>query len=321
LKLLRQVNSQAAIGLLYLLQSGFNQGSNMKKSARKMVAGLSFRFFLLLLLLAGASWALPQQPAPKATSPAQSPAADVRARVTETAIDSTISDDPAVGKMLAVYSPKVRELEVVLGKLTGELKKGGTGSGSLGNFVTDGMRAQASLKIGKPVAVALMNGGGMRRNTIGEGDLKARDIFELLPFENALVTLDLTGEQLMKMLQMIVSRREGQSGARIVYKTNADKTSELVSAKLREASGEKDIDPKAAYTIVTIDYLYRVGGTTYGVLREGKDLKELGITLRDAIMNYVKSETAAGRDIKPNLDGRFVFDKANSAPSAEAPPQ
>jgi hypothetical protein len=38
-------------------------------------------------------------------------------------------------------------------------------------------------------------------------------------------------------------------------------------------------------------------------------------------MDYVKSETAAGRDIKPNLDGRFVFDRANSAPTAEVPPQ
>ena len=295
----------------------------MKKSARKMVAGLSFRSLLLLLLLAGASRALPQQPAPKTTTPAKTPATplDVHARVTETAMDATTPDDPAVGKMLAVYSPKVRELEVVLGKLKGELRKGGAGSGSLGNFVTDGMRAQARLKIGKPVAVALMNSGGMRRSTIGEGELKARDIFELLPFENALVTLDLTGEQLMKMLQMIVSRREAQSGARIIYKINADKTSELVSAKLREAAGEKDIDPSATYTIVTIDYLYRVGGSTYGILREGKNVKELGVTLRDAIMDYVKSETAAGRDIKPNLDGRFVFDRANSAPTAEVPPQ
>lgn len=295
----------------------------MKKSARKMVAGLSFRLLLLLLLVAGAPRALPQQTAPKTTTPAQSPAtaADARPRVTETAIDATTPDDPAVSKMLAVYSPKVNELEVVLGKLTGELKKGGTGSGSLGNFVTDGMRAQASLKTGKPVAVALMNSGGIRRNTIGEGELKARDIFELLPFENALVTLDLTGDQLLKMLQIIVSRHEAQSGARIVYKTNADKTSELVSAKLREASGEKDIDPKETYTIVTIDYLYRVGGSTYGMLSEGKNMKELGITLRDAIMNYVKAETAAGRDIKPNLDGRFVFDKANSAPTGEVPPQ
>jgi 2',3'-cyclic-nucleotide 2'-phosphodiesterase (5'-nucleotidase family) len=282
----------------------------MMKSARKMLAGLPIPLLLLVLLLTSAPPALAQQPAPKTTAPAP---ADVRARATETQVDSSISDDPAVDKLLAVYSPKVRELDVVIGKLKGELRKSGAGSGSLGNFVTDGMRAQASLKTGKPVALALMNGGGIRRPTIGEGELMARDIFELLPFENALVTLDLTGEQLLKLLQMIVSKREAQSGARVVYKTNADKTSELVSAKLRTASGERDIDPKATYTIVTIDYLYQVGGSTYGVLREGKDMKPLGITLRDAIINYVKSETAAGRDIKPNLDGRFFFDRANSA--------
>lgn len=223
--------------------------------------------------------------------------------------------------MLAVYSPKVRELEVVLGKLRGELKKSGTGAGSLGNFITDGMRAQASLKTGKPVAVALMNGGGIRRNAIGEGELKARDIFELLPFENALITVDLTGEQLTRLLQMIVAAREAQSGARIVYKTNADKTSEMESAKLLDAGGAKDIDPKATYTIVTIDYLYRVGGSRYGMLQAGTNMKELGITLRDAIMNYVKLETAAGREIKPNLDGRFVFDKANSAVPEEVRPE
>jgi 2',3'-cyclic-nucleotide 2'-phosphodiesterase (5'-nucleotidase family) len=222
--------------------------------------------------------------------------------------------------MLAVYSPKVRELEVVLGRLRGELKKSGTGAGSLGNFITDGMRAQASLKTGKPVAMALMNGGGIRRNTIGEGELKARDIFELLPFENALITVDLTGEQLTRLLQMIVSAREAQSGARIVYKTNADKSSEMESAKLLEADGVKEIDPNATYTIVTIDYLYRVGGSRYGMLQAGKNMKELGITLRDAIMYYVKLETAAGREIKPNLDGRFVFDKANSALPEEVRP-
>jgi hypothetical protein len=38
-------------------------------------------------------------------------------------------------------------------------------------------------------------------------------------------------------------------------------------------------------------------------------------------MNYVKFETAAGREIKPNLDGRFVFDKANSAVPEEGRPQ
>lgn len=293
----------------------------MKKSARKMICGWSLPLLLLVLLLTSAPTALSQQPAPKAAAAPTQAGADVRARVTETAVDASIPDDPLVDKMLAVFSPKVRELDVVLGKLKGELKKSGVGSGSLGNFVADGMRAQASLKTGKPVAFALMNGGGIRRSAIAEGELKARDIFELLPFENALVTLDLTGEQLMKLLRTVVSGREAQSGARIVYKTNADKKSELVSAKLREAGGEKEIDPNATYTIVTIDYLYRVGGNTYGVLREGKNMKELGITLRDAVMNYVKSETAAGRDIKPNLDGRFAFDRALSAVPEEVRPQ
>ncbi|MDX6383564.1 MAG: hypothetical protein QOK48_1137, partial [Blastocatellia bacterium] len=293
----------------------------MKISARKMRV-LSVA---LLVLAFGAPASLAQQPAPKTSSTPAQPqtsqppkGADVHARVTETAVDASIPDDAPVDQMLAVYSPKVRELDVVIGKLKGELRKGGTGAGSLGNFVTDGMREQAAVKTGKPITMALMNAGGMRRSTIGEGEIRARDVFELLPFENALVTIDLTGAQLLRLMQTIVAKREAQSGARLVYKTNADKTTELVSAKLRDTSpGEKDINPNATYTIVTIDYLYRVGGTTYGMLQEGKNMKELGITLRDALMNYVKAETAAGRDIKPNLDGRFVYDRAGSAAPEE----
>src|SRR5574341_1356574 len=141
----------------------------------------------------------------------------------------------------------------------------------------------------------------------------ARDIFELLPFENALVTLELTGEQLMRLLRMIVASREAQSGAQVVYFTNADKTDEIEGAKLRTPSGERDIDPEATYRVVTIDYLVNVGGDRYAVLREGKNLRPLGITLRESIIAYVKSETAAGRAIKPNLDGRFSLDRAKSA--------
>jgi 2',3'-cyclic-nucleotide 2'-phosphodiesterase (5'-nucleotidase family) len=289
----------------------------MKESVRKMLSGRAIALLPLVLLLTGATQVRPQQPAPKNQSPPTP--ADVRARVTESAVDSATPNDPAVDQMLAPYSPRVRELEVVIGKLKGELRKGGMGAGALGNFVTDGMRWQANLKTGKPVALSLMNAGGMRRNTIGEGELKARDIFELLPFENALVTIDLTGEQLTKLLQMIVAKHEAQSGARLIFKTNVDKSAELVSAKLRDGTGDKNIDPKAIYTITTIDYLYRVGGSTYGILQEGKNMKELGITLRDALMNYVKAETAAGRDIKPNLDGRFVFDRAGSAPAEVSP--
>ena len=92
----------------------------MMNSARKMLGRPSSQLFLLLLLLTSAPRALAQQPAPKTSAPTnQSPAGETHGRVTETLIDSSIPDDQAVDKMLAVYGPKVRELDVVLGKLTG----------------------------------------------------------------------------------------------------------------------------------------------------------------------------------------------------------
>ena len=300
----------------------------MKKSTRKTVGRVALPLVLLLLLSLSA--AVSAQPAAKTSAPPpkpqpQAPARTTRglpARVTETPVDSSIPNDPSVDKMLVAYSPKVRELEVVVGKLRGELTKSGMGAGSLGNFVADGMRSLASFKLGQPIDLAVMNSGGLRRNTIGEGELRARDIFELLPFENALVTLELTGEQVMKLLGVVVSGREAQSGARITYIIEADKSAELESAKLLDKDGhEREIDPRATYRVVTIDYLIDVGGDRYAILREGKNVRPLGVTLRDAIIAYVKSETAAGREIKPNLDGRFVLDRIKSVLNGEAPPQ
>jgi 2',3'-cyclic-nucleotide 2'-phosphodiesterase (5'-nucleotidase family) len=274
-----------------------------------------------LLMIAGCAGVWAQPATPKASPPPVT-AADIQARPTQVMVDSSVADDPAVDKMLAAYSPKVRELDAVIGNLKGELRKGGTGAGSMGNFVADGMRAQGSLKLGQPVDIAIMNGGGLRRSAISEGVLRSRDIFELLPFENALETVELTGDQLKKLLAVVLSSREAQSGARIVYFIKPDKTSEIESAKLRGASGvENNIDPNATYRVVTIDYLLNVGGARYAILREGKNRKALGLTLRDAIIAYVKSETAAGREIKPSLDGRFSLDRTKSATTEDAPPQ
>ena len=292
------------------------------RSVLKIVSSLGFGLWLLLVSFSVVDPANAQQPAPAASpNPSTSSAPrDVKAQVTERLIDSSIPDDPAVDQMLAAYIPKVRALDTILGKLKGELKKGGMGAGSLGNFVADGMRAQASARLGKRIDLAIMNGGGLRRNTISEGELRARDIFELLPFENALVTLDLSGEQILKLLGVVVSGREAQSGARLTYMIKADKSSQLETAMLRDEQGrDQEIDPKATYTIVTIDYLVNVGGERYSVLREGRNTKPVGITLRDAIMDYVKSETAAAREIKPRLDERFILDRANSVLSGEAP--
>ena len=252
------------------------------------------------------------QPAPSATP------TNIRAKVTQTAVDSSLSDDPAVEKMLEAYSPKVRALDQTIGKLTGDLKKGGVGGGSLGNFVADAMRALASGKLGKPIWLAVTNSGGLRKNVIAEGNLTHRDVFELLPFENALVAFDLTGEQVLELLRLVTSRRDAQSGARITYRVNPDKQLELESARFLVDGVEKEIDPAAVYTVISIDYLLNVTGSDYAtVLKKATNTRPLGLTTRDAITDYIKAETAAGRDIRSTLDGRFVFDKAASGGAEE----
>lgn len=250
------------------------------------------------------------------TAPPSAPL-DINVKASEREVDESVAADPAVEAVITPYSGRVHELERPIGKLAADLKRGGMGGGSLGNFVADALRDRAQAKLGKPVLLAVINSSGLRKNSITAGDISTSDIYQLLPFENALVTLDLTGEQLRRFLDVTVARRNAQAGARILYRSNPEtKQSEIVSVKLGAAGAEREIDPKAVYTIVTIDYLVKRGGD-YAVLQEGKNERELGLTMRDAVIDYVKSETAAGRTLRANLDGRFKYDRSTATKPEE----
>jgi len=227
--------------------------------------------------------------------------------VTETLVDETLADDPDILKMLEPYRARVRELDTVIGRLKGELRKTRIGAGTLGNFVTDGLRAEASRKLGKPITVMVTNSGGMRKNSIAEGELRVRDIFELLPFENKLITVDMSGTQLLRLLAIVLTEQDAQSGARITYRLTAGEKPEFVSAKLINTQGrEQAIDPKAIYRVATIDYLYNLKSGNYSILQEARNLEPIGITMRDALMNYVKTENANERPIRATMDNRFT---------------
>ena len=283
---------------------------------------VQFALALLLCVFAFASESVFAQAAaqPKLSASPEPSTTEIKGRVTELSVDATIPDDQGFEKMLAAYSPKVRALDTVIGKLTGDLRKGGTGAGSLGDFVTDGLRAESSRKLGKPIVLAVTNGGGLRKSVIASGDISLRDVFELLPFENALVAFDLTGAQIMDLLKIVLSRRDAQSGARIKYGINAEKNPEIESARFVIDGAEKEIDPTTIYTIVSIDYLLNVAGGDYAVvLKQAKNIRPLGLTMRDAITDYVKAETAAGREIKSASDGRFVLNKETPGAAGGTP--
>ena len=270
----------------------------------------------LLLVVALAAFSTPSlaqttaiQPCEATPSPAKPTTTNAPVKTSvhssQIVIDDSIPPDPELEKLLAPYSAKVRELSLVIGRLDRPLKKEPVGAGTLGNFVTDGMRAYAESKLGKHVDLTIMNAGGLRKNTISEGELRASDVFELLPFENALMVVEITGANLLKLLPPLV--RDAQSGAELQYKWNDQNRPEFISGKLIDANGhEQEIDPNKLYTIVTIDYLLKVGGGAFAPLKEAKDVTPLKITLRDAVMEYVKSETAAGRVIHAQVDNRYV---------------
>src|SRR5687767_14393229 len=252
-----------------------------------------------------------------ATQPAPAPV-DPNARATQTVVDSTIPDDSAVNKMLEAYTPNVRGLNGVIGTLRGDLRKGGIGAGSLGNCVTDGMKAEAERKLGKPVAVVITNSGGLRKSVITEGDLRLKDMFELLPFENALVAFDLTGAQVSELVREVTAGGDAQSGAKIKYKLDEQKRPQLETARLLVNGNEREIDPAAIYIVISTDYLLRVTGGDYAVvLGKAQNIRQLGLTMRDALTQYVAAETGAGREIKSTLDGRFVFSGPGSPPAEE----
>ena len=272
---------------------------NTHRLSRALLCALALAVFVVPVFGQGAAIEpCPATPAPKpgVTNP----------RAQRLPVDSSVPDDPDVVKLIAPYGEKVRELSKVIGRLEGDLKRSPrVGAGSLGNFVTDGMRAEAQAKLGKPVNLVIMNSGGLRKNEISAGELRATDIFELLPFENALIALEFTGAQLANLLQ--VATRDAQAGARIQFKWNDRDRPEFLSGKLIDANGkEQEIDPEKIYTVVTIDYLLNLGGGSYAILKEAKSVKPLNITLRDAIISYVKHETAAGRPIRSVVDDRWV---------------
>jgi 2',3'-cyclic-nucleotide 2'-phosphodiesterase (5'-nucleotidase family) len=258
----------------------------------------------------------PATPAPAKPGITASPE-KIGVRSTRSVVDAGVPDDADVEKMLAPYSERVRELSKVIGRLEDDLNKTGVGAGSIGNFVTDGMKARPT-KLGKPVVLAVTNGGGLRKNQIAAGELRASDIFELLPFENALVAVELTGVQLSKLLE--IATKDAQSGARIKFKWNERSRPEFLSGKLLDENGkEQEIDPEKIYTIVTIDYLLKLGGGAYAILQEARNKTPLNVTIRDAIIDYVKSETAAGRPIRRVADERFV--QVGPGPKEIEPPR
>jgi len=207
--------------------------------------------------------------------------------------------DQATVDLIAPYKLKLeRDMSGVLATNENDMFKD-TPEGVLGNFVADLVLKKTNdyakdVKI-LPANLCLLNNGGLR-TTLPKGEITKRRVFELMPFENELVILTLSGEKTQGLFDYL-ARLNGMplAGARMEIKDR--------KAKNITIDGEP-FDPTREYRIATSDYL-AYGGDKMKFFKDPLKFETVGHKLRDAIIEYMIEETEKGNTLNPVLDGRI----------------
>lgn len=211
-------------------------------------------------------------------------------------IENIQKPDSALTQMLRPYKDSLsKNMTAVIGfSLYGLTKK--QPESNLGNFMTDAMKTMAEQKFGKKVDAAFINYGGIR-SYIPKGDVTISKIYELMPFDNLVVLQQLSGADLAAFVNHIASRG-GWPVAGITYSIKDKKADNIL------VDG-KPLDLKASYTIANSDYIAN-GGDNCEMLKKIPQ-QNISYILRDALIEYVKKQTADGKSIDVQIQNRVVY--------------
>lgn len=220
-----------------------------------------------------------------------------QAAYTQLQVDSTTVDDP---DYVQFYAPYKKQLEVEMNRVVGRAavsltKPSEVPETLLGNFFADVLLAQARKQV--PDAEFAFGTKGGLRIELNQGPITIGNLFELMPFENEIVVLELTGEKVQQLAQFIAATG-GQpvSGIRMEIENG-------IATNIR--IGGKPIGPNQTYKLVTYDYLANGGDNSRG-LDDPINRTNLGIKVREALIDYVSEKAQAGNDINTQLDGRIT---------------
>jgi len=199
-----------------------------------------------------------------------------------------VEPDPAVAKLLEPYEAKLNDaLQQVLGHAAGDLSRSTAQESHIGNLVADAVRAKTG------TAIALINAGDLQAG-IQKGPITSRMLFDVLPSENTLVTMRLSGAQIKRILGRTVM---SLSGVRVKLDVTKPEGKRLISARLEDGTPLRDKD---FYSVTTNDFLL-MGGDGYTEFAGGIHVEETGILMRDALAEHI----ARLGTVSPRLDGRI----------------
>lgn len=215
---------------------------------------------------------------------------------TQLQVDSTTVDNL---EYVQFYAPYKKQLEAEMNRVVGRsavslTKPSDAPETLLGNFFADVLLAQARKQV--PDAEFAFGTKGGLRIELNQGPITVGNLFELMPFENEIVVLELTGEKVQQLAHFIAATG-GQpvSGIRMEIDHG-------LATNIR--IGGKPIDPNQTYKLVTYDYLANGGDNSRG-LDDPISRTNLGIKVREALIDYVTEKAKAGNDINTQLDGRI----------------
>ena len=185
---------------------------------------------------------------------------------------------------------------------------------NLGDFVADIIRKMAAAD------AAIINGGDIR-TSIRKGIIRVKDIYSVLPFDDYIVAVKLTREQIEEALEHGVSGIEEGSG-RFPQVSGISFTfdpSKKVGYRVKGVMiGGQPLDRDRQYSVATNDFL-AAGGDGYKIfgeaIRASKDFSLIGGAmkggnivfsdsgrwLKDVVVDYIRGK----KRIAPKVEGRI----------------
>ena len=183
------------------------------------------------------------------------------------------------------FSPKILE------RTDGNLQS------TLGNLVADLSYEKANElfknKTGKTVDFSMSNYGGIRA-AIMKGDVTVSNAFELMPFDNTLVVVELNYDKIKALFNYFVAKKRAHPLSKNIQLT-------IENDSYKVLINGKSIQKNRTYFIATSNYLQK-GGDGMIFFSEPESLFDSNFLIRDAIVDYFESKDT----LRANLDNRVI---------------
>jgi 2',3'-cyclic-nucleotide 2'-phosphodiesterase (5'-nucleotidase family) len=148
--------------------------------------------------------------------------------------------------------------------------------------------------VGVKPDMAYVNYGGIR-NSLPQGKITVGNVFELMPFENQLVVVKLSGDAVVKMAGRIARRGgEGVAGMKIGIKKG-----ELTALTVNGNS----VDPGKTYWVATSDYIAD-GGDQMNMFVSAERIG-LRVKIRDVLIQSLSEKYKKDGVVDAKEDGRI----------------